>query len=528
MNRLILNQQYKILRILSENSFGKLYLTENIKTKEKYVIKEINVEKLNDENKKLISKDGAMLPNLNHPNIIKYNDFYFPNSCAYIIMEYLEGSDLEKKIIKNKETKTLFSEKQVFKWFSQICNAIKYIDEKKIIHRNIKPSNIFLTEDNNIKIGDFAIEKIDTLKSKIENNEFYFSELFDIGLTLFEITDLKNNNEKGSIIKVQNLLSNLQLRDSHYSEDLFNIIKASLIYQPNKRLKIIENLQINERIKKSLLFDSDSIISNHMKNSISNYSNTTCDSIISDSNNLTKSISIFDDEEEKFRLCKYIGDYKNKKREGKGIQYYKTRDKYDGEWKNNKKEGKGILYYCNGDKYDGEWKNNKKEGKGIFYFKNGDKYDGEWKNDKSLMTGYLKKYSKNGDVYEGQILNGKKEGKGIKTYFNGDKYDGEWKNNKKEGKGILYYNNGDKYDGEWKNDLREGKGTYIYANGQRYDGVWKNNKKEGKGTFYYNNGSKYDGEWKNNNKEGYGKMFYNNGNIYEGQWKNDLIEGIGA
>ena len=394
---------------MSENSFGKLYLSENIKTKEKYVIKEINVEKLNDENKKLISKEGTMLPNLNHPNIIKYNDFYFPNSCAYIIMEYLEGSDLEKKIIKNKETKTLFSEKQVFKWFSQICNAIKYIDEKKIIHRNIKPSNIFLTEDNNIKIGDFAIEKIDTLKSKIENNEFYFSELFDIGLTLFEITDLKNNNEKGSIVKVQNLLSNPQLRDSHYSEDLFNIIKA-FVCQPNKRLKIIENLQINERIKKSLLFDSDSIISNPMKNSISNLSNTTCDSIISDSNNLSKSISIFDDEEEKFRLCKYIGDYKNKKREGKGIQYYKTRDKYDG----------------------------------------------EWKNDKSLMTGYLKKYSKNGDVYEGQILNGKKEGKGIKTYINGDKYDGEWKNNKKEGKGILYYNNGDKYDGEWKNDLRAG------------------------------------------------------------------------
>ena len=106
-------------------------MSENIKTKEKYVIKEINVEKLTDENKKLISKEGTMLPNLNHPNIIKYNDFYFPNSCAYIIMEYLEGSDLEKKIIKNKETKTLFSEKQVFKWFSQICNAIKYIDEKK-------------------------------------------------------------------------------------------------------------------------------------------------------------------------------------------------------------------------------------------------------------------------------------------------------------------------------------------------------------------------------------------------------------
>ena len=63
--------------------------------------------------------------------------------------------------------------------------------------------------------------------------------------------------------------------------------------------------------------------------------------------------------------------------------------KYIGEWNNDIKEGKGIFYHNNGDIYDGEFKNDKKEGKGIFYYNNGDKYEGEWKDDKFKNYCYL-------------------------------------------------------------------------------------------------------------------------------------------
>ena len=49
--------------------------------------------------------------------------------------------------------------------------------------------------------------------------------------------------------------------------------------------------------------------------------------------------------------------------------YWNDGDRYEGEWRNGKKEGKGIYYYNNGDRYEGEFKNNKRDGAGIYYYK---------------------------------------------------------------------------------------------------------------------------------------------------------------
>jgi hypothetical protein len=129
---------------------------------------------------------------------------------------------------------------------------------------------------------------------------------------------------------------------------------------------------------------------------------------------------------------KYIGDFKNGLKDGKGIFYFNKDDKiqrmkYEGEFKNDKREGKGILYWNCGDKYEGDFKNNNIEGEGIINYINGDKYQGHFKN-------------------------GVKEDKGIFYWKNGDKYDGDWKNNKRDGKGIMYYHDGTIEDGDWSDD----------------------------------------------------------------------------
>ena len=51
--------------------------------------------------------------------------------------------------------------------------------------------------------------------------------------------------------------------------------------------------------------------------------------------------------------------------------YYYNGDRYEGDYKNNKREGKGIYYFNNGKRYEGNWKNDKKDGKGIMYYNNG-------------------------------------------------------------------------------------------------------------------------------------------------------------
>ena len=80
---------------------------------------------------------------------------------------------------------------------------------------------------------------------------------------------------------------------------------------------------------------------------------------------------------------KYIGEFKNGLRNGKGILYYNSKDyykrnRYEGEWKNGLREGKGILYWNSANKYEGDFKKDEIDGKGILYWKNGDKYEGDF------------------------------------------------------------------------------------------------------------------------------------------------------
>ena len=85
-----------------------------------------------------------------------------------------------------------------------------------------------------------------------------------------------------------------------------------------------------------------------------------------------------------YNYGKYIGEFKNDLRDGKGIVYYNSGSRYEGDWKNNKMEGKGIYYYNDGNRYEGDWKNDKKEGKGIYYFNNNDREMGDYQNGKPI------------------------------------------------------------------------------------------------------------------------------------------------
>ena len=110
-------------------------------------------------------KEGAMLEvnllkNLDHPNIVAYKQSYFTSEQLIIIMEYCEVGDLTyhiKRKIKNKE---FFEESEIFIWFIQICLALEYVHGRRIIHRDLKAQNIFLTGNNTIKLGDFGISSV--------------------------------------------------------------------------------------------------------------------------------------------------------------------------------------------------------------------------------------------------------------------------------------------------------------------------------------------------------------------------------
>ena len=169
----LLSLKYNQINIVRDDN-KEVYLGERKEDNKKVVIKQINLLSFDEELKKKAKKEAKILSNLEHPNIIKYYDFIFKNNKEIIIMEYVEGGNLKEKI----EEKKVIEENKIIDWFIEICEGIKYIHNKKIIHRNLKSNNIFLTKDNHIKIGDFGISNILYNESQPKTNigtAFYLS-----------------------------------------------------------------------------------------------------------------------------------------------------------------------------------------------------------------------------------------------------------------------------------------------------------------------------------------------------------------
>jgi len=137
--------------------------------------------------------------------------------------------------------------------------------------------------------------------------------------------------------------------------------------------------------------------------------------------------------------------------------------KYVGEFKDNKKNGQGIFTWPDGSKYVGEFKDDNFNGQGTFTWPDGSKYVGEFKDDK--LNGQATRTYPDGSKYVGEYKDDKKSGQGTYTWPDGSNYVGEFKDSKYNGQGIVTWPNGSKYVGEFKNDKLQGGGIYYRENG---------------------------------------------------------------
>ena len=129
-------------------------------------------------------------------------------------MDYADGGDLYK-LIKNQKG-VHFTEEQILDWFVQISLALKHIHDRKILHRDIKTQNIFLTSRKLIKLGDFGISKVlrgtmECARTAIgtpyylspeicENKPYNFkSDVWSLGCVLYELTTLRHAFDSDSI-----------------------------------------------------------------------------------------------------------------------------------------------------------------------------------------------------------------------------------------------------------------------------------------------------------------------------------------
>ncbi len=191
---------YQILSKIASGGMANVYLALDTTTNSKVAIKVLK-EEVSDKEKILerFSQEGLL--NLNHPNIVKILDAGIHENTPYIVMEYIDGWDLET-LIKNKGK---LSVNETLYIFGQLLSALAYVHNKGITHRDIKPKNILIDKSGNVKLTDFGIAK--SLYSHIKTSTGGYigapaysspeqmdgkevdarSDIYSMGITLYEM-----------------------------------------------------------------------------------------------------------------------------------------------------------------------------------------------------------------------------------------------------------------------------------------------------------------------------------------------------
>jgi len=266
--------QYVKQKRIGEGSFGTAYLVRSKETGAHYVIKRINFSRMTEKEKDEAMREVEVLAKMQHPYIVAYKESFEHDKNLYIVMDYCEGGDLYTVIREHAQKGRYFSEDLILNWFVQICLALKHVHDRKILHRDIKSQNIFLTKGNNVKLGDFGIAKI--LKNTVDlaktciGTPYYLSpeicenkpynnksDIWALGCILYEMAALKHafvaGNMKNLIVKI--IRGSYPQLPSHYSSDLRNLVQQLFRRNPKERPSIniiLKRAFISNRIDKFL------------------------------------------------------------------------------------------------------------------------------------------------------------------------------------------------------------------------------------------------------------------------------------
>ena len=263
-------ENYEFICQIGKGNFGRISKIMRKSDKKILIWKELDYGQMSEKEKEQIVSEVNILRELKHPNIVRYYDRIIDkkHSRIYIIMEYCEGGDLNQLIKRCKKTGEFIAEDIIWKIFTQVLLAIHVIHnhkEGKILHRDVKPSNIFLDKDNNVKLGDFGLSRELSDQSKFAYSHvgtpYYMSpeqidetkyneksDIWSLGCFLYELTTFHPPFEaKNQIMLAMRIKSGkVEKINKRYSEELWRVITWMLTVNSNERPSSEDLLNIPE------------------------------------------------------------------------------------------------------------------------------------------------------------------------------------------------------------------------------------------------------------------------------------------
>jgi serine/threonine-protein kinase len=152
----LLANRYSLKEKIGSGGMADVYLAVDTKLNRNVAIKILHTRLASDTVfVERFKREAHAVANLNHPNIVSIYDWGQHNSSYFIVMEILSGKTL-KQIVQEKGR---LNTHEAIEYAIQVCSALSYAHENKVVHRDIKPQNIVISPDGHVKVADFGIAR---------------------------------------------------------------------------------------------------------------------------------------------------------------------------------------------------------------------------------------------------------------------------------------------------------------------------------------------------------------------------------
>ena len=264
---------FEIIKELGKGSYGTVYKVKSLLNSNVYVMKKMEIKHLKHQQQLECYREVSILKKVSHQNIIQYYSSFLEEEILYLIMEYAELGDLYSLIKHYKKHSKYFDEIDIWKISLEILSGLEYLHSRKIIHRDIKCLNLFITKDRHVKIGDLGVS---TITSSIDNLHYtrvgtplylspelvkqkpydYKTDIWSFGCSLYHLVSLEPPFIGNNLIALgNNIVKGIpKSLPQQYSNELKAFIDKLLEKRPENRPSAKEAIDmipkdIKEKIK---------------------------------------------------------------------------------------------------------------------------------------------------------------------------------------------------------------------------------------------------------------------------------------